>query len=154
MMTVLYAFRQTAIVAVVCALVSASAPAGAQQKEFVVPPDWKPEKITNVQALPKDISPEDLVKLMKQYNESLNVGCVFCHVGPVEGPIEKYDFASDRKERHKVTRSMIIMTRDINTKYPEGMGDFDPVSPKTTCATCHRRNRHPETEPPPKASKP
>jgi len=154
MTTVLnHSLRARFFLALAVVALAASGPAAGQQKEFVVPPDWKPEKLTNIQALPKEITPDDLMKQMRHFNESLNVGCVFCHQGPVDGPIEKFDFASDRKERHKIARSMIVMTSDINTKYPEGMGDFDATAPKTTCATCHRRNRHPETEPPPKPVK-
>ena len=49
-----------------------------------------------------------------------------------------------------MTRSMIAMTRDINTKYPEACRKASEKEPLVTCATCHRRNRHPETELPPK----
>jgi hypothetical protein len=49
---------------------------------------------------------------------------------------------------------MLTMTNDINTKYPEGMGDDASVdTPKVTCATCHRRDRTPETDLPPKPAK-
>jgi hypothetical protein len=88
--------------------------------------------------------------IMKGFAESLNVGCVACHKGKVDAPLSTFDFADDGKENKEVTRSMIAMTRDINTKYPEGMPDASEKEPMVTCATCHRRNRHPETELPPK----
>ncbi len=115
--------------------------------------DWKPEKLVNLKVLPKTTTPDQIVAIMKSYTEALNVGCVFCHKGQVGAAYATFDFADDAKERKAVTRSMILMTRDINTKYPDGMEDASEEAPKVTCATCHRRNRHPELDLPPKAAK-
>ena len=112
--------------------------------------NWKPEKITNLKVLPKDTTPEQIMTIMKEYAASLNVGCVACHKGKVDAPLSTFDFADDGKENKDVTRSMIAMTRDLNTKYPEGLPNASEKEPAVTCATCHRRNRHPETELPPK----
>ena len=116
--------------------------------------DWKPEKLTNLKVLPKETTPDQIMTIMKGYAEALNVGCVACHKGKVDAPLSTFDFADDSKEHKDVTRSMIAMTRDINTKYPEGMPEASEKEPLVTCATCHRRNRHPETELPPKPAKP
>jgi hypothetical protein len=129
------------------AVVAAARGVTAQEKSDE---NWKPEKLTNLKVLPKDTTPDQIVTIMKGYAESLNVGCVACHKGKVDAPLSTFDFADDGKENKDVTRSMIAMTRDINTKYPEGMPDATEKEPMVTCATCHRRNRHPETDLPPK----
>jgi Photosynthetic reaction centre cytochrome C subunit len=115
--------------------------------------DWKPEKITNLKVLPKDTTPDQIVTIMKGFAEALNVGCVACHKGKVDAPLSTFDFPDDSKEIKEVTRNMILMTRDINTKYPDGMPEASEKNPLVTCATCHRRNRHPETDLPPKPAK-
>jgi hypothetical protein len=40
-----------------------------------------PDKFTNLQVLPKEISKADLVSLMRNYAGDLNVRCGFCHTG-------------------------------------------------------------------------
>lgn len=123
----------------------------AQPPAAVSDENWKPEKLTNLTVLPKTTTPDEVMAVMKEWNEALNVDCVFCHKGKVDAPLSTFDFADDSKERKEVTRSMLLMTNDINTKYPDGMGDDASLaSPKVTCATCHRRARHPEIELPPK----
>jgi hypothetical protein len=115
--------------------------------------NWKPEKLTNLKVLPKETTPDQIMTIMKGYAESLNVGCVACHKGKVDAPLSTFDFADDAKENKEITRSMILMTKDINTKYPDGLPEATEASPLVTCATCHRRNRHPETDLPPKPPK-
>ena len=124
--------------------------AAAQEKKPHDDENWKPEKITNLKVLPKETTPDQIMTIMKGFAESLNVGCVACHKGKVDAPLSTFDFADDGKENKDVTRSMIAMTRDLNTKYPEGLPNASEKEPAVTCATCHRRNRHPETELPPK----
>jgi hypothetical protein len=118
------------------------------------PPDedtFKPEKVENLTVLPKTSTPDQVMTVMREWNEALNVGCVFCHKGKLGAPLSTFDFKDDSKEHKEVTRNMLTMTNDLNTKYPEGMGDDAGLeTPKVTCATCHRRNRHPETDLPPK----
>ena len=115
--------------------------------------NWKPEKITNLKVLPKDTTPDQIMTIMKAYAEALSVSCVGCHKGKVDSEYSEIDFADDSKENKEVSRSMILMTRDINTKYPDGLPEASEKEPAVTCATCHRRNRHPETDLPPKPAK-
>jgi hypothetical protein len=113
--------------------------------------NWKPEKLTNLTVLPKTTTPDQVMAIMREWNDALNVDCIFCHKGKLKAPLSTFDFADDSKEHKETTRSMLRMTNDINTKYPEGMGDDSTLEmPKVTCATCHRRARHPETDLPPK----
>ena len=123
-------------------------PPAAQQPPAAPNPleDYKPEKLANLQVLPKDITPDALMTLMKAYNASLNVDCVFCHKGQVGKPWSTYDFTDDKKKRHEVARLMIKTTAELNEKFKD-LGEMDePV--KVACASCHRRSRHPEIEPP------
>ncbi len=113
---------------------------------------WKPEKLTNLKVLPKDTTPDQIMETMRHYTRSLGVGCLGCHKGQQGQPISTFDFADDSKENKEIAREMIKLTQDINTKYPDAFperNEGDKGKPKVTCATCHRRNRHPETEPPP-----
>jgi hypothetical protein len=118
--------------------------------------NWKPEKLTNLKVLPKDTTPDQIMTIMRHFRESLGVGCLGCHKGQQGKPMSTYDFADDSKENKDIARAMIKLTDDINTKYPEAFPreDADKDKPKVTCATCHRRNRHPETEPPPRPPRP
>src|ERR1700754_5165895 len=107
-----------AVVALGLLAVVAAARGVAAQEKPASDENWKPEKVTNLKVLPKDTTPDQIMTIMKGYAESLNVGCVACHKGKVDAPLSTFDFADDGKENKDVTRSMIAMTRDINTKYP------------------------------------
>jgi len=91
---------------------------------------------------------------MKDWNASLNVDCVFCHKGQIGKPWSTYDFTDTSKKRHEVARLMAKSTAELNVTFKD-LGEADEPT-KVTCATCHRRNRHPEITPPaapPKAEK-
>ena len=114
--------------------------------------DWKPDTLHNIQVLPKDITPDALMALMRDWNASLNVDCVFCHKGQVGKPWSTYDFTDDTKKRHEVARLMVKSTIRLNEEFKD-LGEMDEPT-KVTCATCHRRSRHPEITPPPAPAKP
>lgn len=104
--------------------------------------DWKPDMLHNIQVLPKDVTPDALMTLMRSWNDALNVDCVFCHKGQVGKPWSTYDFADDTKKRHEVARLMVKSTIDLNEQFKD-LGEMDEPT-KVTCATCHRRARQPE----------
>jgi len=141
------------VVAVAWAGLSAQQPAPPAPPAAANPlEDWKPEALHNIEVLPKDITPDALIKLMKDWNASLNVDCVFCHKGQVGKPWSTYDFTDSTKKRHEVARLMVKSTTGLNEAFKD-IGEADePV--KVTCATCHRRSRHPEITPPAAAPKP
>ena len=93
---------QLAGVAVAVAWVGLSAqqpaPQPAQPSAAAANPleDWKPDTLHNLEVLPKDITPDALIKLMKDWNASLNVDCVFCHKGQIGKPWSTYDFTSGK----------------------------------------------------------
>ena len=104
------------------------------------PPMPKP---TNLQVLPKDISTDDLIKLMRGYSQALGVHCNFCH--EVNEQTHKPNFAADTKEDKGFARTMIAMTQEINTKFMTQINDPDamPADKTVTCGTCHRGNKMP-----------
>jgi hypothetical protein len=103
---------------------------------------------TNIKALPKNITGDQVIKLMRQYEGDLGVQCEFCHA---QNPATKRnDFASDANPTKDVARYMITMTAELNDKWLAEMPDrryADPI----TCGTCHRGEKHPSvfTPPPP-----
>jgi Photosynthetic reaction centre cytochrome C subunit len=106
-------------------------------------------KPTNLKVLPKDIAPEELVKIMRGYAGALGVECNFCHVA-VPGKRE-LDFASDAKDDKGIARIMIEMTHTMNEQYMTQVNDPDamPEDKHITCGTCHRGHQMPEHFTPP-----
>ena len=102
------------------------------------PADEKPK---NLKVLPKNISHEELIKIMRGYSKSLGVHCDFCHKKIEEGNPPKLDFASDEKDEKRIARKMMKMTNAINKKYIAKIenGSLDRI----TCVTCHMGNPHP-----------
>lgn len=102
------------------------------------------KKATNLKVLPKDISHEDLDKVMDGFKAALGVKCSFCHAASKDDP-KHLDFASDAKPEKDIARSMMKMTYRINKK------DFhvkDVYNTKAVlavnCITCHRGQAHPD----------
>jgi hypothetical protein len=114
----------------------------AQDKPAVQPPPSHQHmplpKPTNLKVLPKDIAPEDLMKLMRGYSQALGVHCDFCH--EVNEQTHRPNFASDSKPDKEIARTMIAMTQTINQKYLSTINDPDatPEMKTVTCGTCHR----------------
>jgi hypothetical protein len=106
-------------------------------------------KPVNLKVLPKDISGEDLVKLMRGYAGSLGVECNFCHA--VNPKTHKLDFPSDAKDDKTIARTMIEMMQTINEQYMTQVHDPDamPEDKHVTCGTCHRGHSMPEHFVPP-----
>jgi hypothetical protein len=101
-------------------------------------------KPTNLQVLPKDITPEDLMKQMHGYSAALGVHCDFCHAAG-DGQTHHLNFASDAKADKAIARTMIAMTQELNTKFMSQIKDPDatPADKTVTCGTCHRGNTMP-----------
>lgn len=98
-------------------------------------PDQLPQKFTNLKILPKDITPLDLVSIMKQFCSDLNVRCEHCHVG--EGnDLSKFDFASDARPTKTSARVMLKMVSAINGEHLKTLPQ--PATQPVTCFTCHR----------------
>jgi hypothetical protein len=105
------------------------------------------DSFKNLKILHKDISHDDLTKVMHGFNDALGVKCNFCHAPAKEG--EKFpDFSSDEKSEKLIARKMMKMTNKINKKFFHGkskIGDANAVV-AVMCETCHHGNPHPELE--------
>ena len=107
---------------------------------YVAQPPWE-----NLKVLPKDISKDSLMGLMKNYSASLGVKCNYCHMPSKTDPT-KLDFANDAKIEKEIARGMIGMTNEINAKH------FQPYFPDpkpdqvhvVNCVMCHRGTANPE----------
>src|SRR6476620_11917766 len=74
-----------------------------------------PAEYTNLKVLPKNISKQQLDKVMDEFKDALGVKCSFCHVHKKDNPRE-WDFPSDEKTEKTVARKMIAMSNKINKK--------------------------------------
>lgn len=129
---------------VACGLAAAGATVARAQQNPI------PEKFTNLQVLPKDISRPDLVAMMRGFSGQTGSRCSHCHLGEESQDLSEYDFASDARPLKAVARRMILMLRAINGPLLEGVGTpAGPGAPKVTCFTCHRGTKKPLTAPAP-----
>ena len=92
-------------------------------------------KPTNLKVLPRDISPDNLDKLMHRYQAEVGAPCGYCHEQNAE--TKQIDFASDENPVKQTARFMISMTGDINNKYLAQLGDRRYSEP-ITCGNCHQ----------------
>jgi photosynthetic reaction center cytochrome c subunit len=107
------------------------------------PPDEHPNK--NLKVLPKNISHEDLDKVMDGFKAALGVKCNFCHAPSKDTADHHLDFASDDKPEKNIARHMMKMTAKINKKYFSfNKDDKGETIPAISCITCHRGNPHPD----------
>ena len=81
----------------------------------------------------KLLQPSEIRSTMAAFRQALGVKCEYCHV--------QGDFASDDNPHKGIARNMIVMTREINTKFTDG-------KQHVTCFTCHRGASEPLTAPP------
>ena len=111
------------------------------------PPDDPPYK--NLKILAKNISHDDLKKIMDGYKEALGVKCNFCHAASKDTSVHHPDFASDDKPEKNIARKMMKMTAKINKKYFSfASAEEGENNPSVTCITCHRGNPQPSGKKP------
>ena len=107
------------------------------------PQDDKPKR--NLKVLPKDISHDDLEKVMDNWKAALGVKCGFCHAPSADSTSHRLDFASDAKPEKNIARHMFAMTKKINKKYFSfNKDDKGTVIPAVSCITCHSGSPHPD----------
>jgi len=104
---------------------------------------WPPESFTNLKALPRDISREELIMLMRGFTRALGVRCTYCHVGEEGQPLSSYRFAADDKPAKAKARVMIDMVRAINSTHLPALDTRSDPPVKVECATCHRGTTEP-----------
>jgi len=91
-----------------------------------------PDKFTNLQVFPKDISSKELISTMRGFCFSLGVRCEYCHAG-------KVNFASDELKTKSTARNMLRMVEAINHDYIPKSGV------RVECVTCHHGLSRPRT---------
>lgn len=109
-------------------------------------PKAEEKKGNNLKVLPKDISHEDLDKVMHGFNKALGVRCNFCHAAQKDDP-KRMDFASDAKPEKDRARMMMRMTSKINKKYFHVKDVSNPTAVlAVSCVTCHNGKAFPEAD--------
>lgn len=103
----------------------------------------------NLKVLPKNISAEDLDKVMDGWKAALGVRCGFCHA-PSKTEARKMDYASDEKSEKDIARKMYQMTGRINKKFFDYNAKDTATKAPVTCMTCHHGSAHPESTAPAK----
>ncbi|HQX82659.1 MAG TPA: c-type cytochrome [Vicinamibacterales bacterium] len=100
-----------------------------------------PAAYTNLQVLPKDITQDQLMGVMKGATQSLGVRCWYCHDGAGDD-LSTYNFAADTKEPKATARIMLRLTSQLNNALKD-VGPRKGDTNKITCQTCHRGNKTP-----------
>jgi len=117
----------------------APAPAAAPRGDPDAPANMKNRKV-----LPATITHRQLGQTMRSFAMGLGVRCAYCHVGPENGPLSAFDFASDANPHKNVARGMMRMAMRINEELPK-IADKDS---KISCYSCHRGATKPALAPP------
>lgn len=114
---------------------TASTPANTGSKQ---PSEQYPAP-TNLQALPKTMTGQQVHDLMEQWSRDLNAKCDACHaynhrhLGPDGKPVLNY--ADDSKDLKRVARMMVTMTDQMNTNY---IAKVHGSGVAVSCGMCHR----------------
>jgi len=97
------------------------------------PPPQRPG--VSLKLLPPDTRVHGAESLMGEFRDALNVDCSYCHGG--DRPLQ-----TDVNPRKDIARKMILLVRQINSKFPD-TGVFPVGKQAVTCYTCHRGDPHP-----------
>lgn len=108
----------------------------AQQPESAPPqPHRQIPQPTNLKVLPKDMTGQQVIAIMRGFEGQLGVECTYCHEkDPSTG---HPNFASDANPMKDRARVMMRMTHAINTEYLTQLTDPKAENP-VTCGTCHQ----------------
>ncbi len=113
----------------------------------------EPERPKNLKVLPKEISRDSVIQIMRGFAGGLGVRCEFCHAedttarasGP--GGRVRLDFPSDAKETKRKARFMLRMVDSINNAILVNLTDRHDPPVQVACVTCHRGSELPQTLP-------
>lgn len=97
-----------------------------------------PDEFTNLRMLPEDISPDDLLQVMRGFSLELGVRCQYCHVGGDGVSFEGVEFPSDDDPDKRKARFMYRMVNNLNSTVLPLIPERDEPPVKITCKTCHR----------------
>jgi tetratricopeptide (TPR) repeat protein len=98
-----------------------------------------PDSFQNLQVLPKTISRDSLVQIMRGISLSLNVRCQYCHVGG-ENPnsLRGVEFHKDDDPDKVKARFMMRMLDSLNRVVLAALPERDQPAVVMECKTCHR----------------
>jgi tetratricopeptide (TPR) repeat protein len=109
-----------------------------------------PEKFENLKVLPKHISRDSLIQVMRGFSLQLGVRCTYCHVvepkpagAPDDAP-EKLIFKSDDKIQKRKARFMLQMVGKLNDKILPDLPERHDPRIVMRCVTCHRGSPLPQ----------
>ena len=103
----------------------------------------EPRRPENLQALPADISNDELGDVMLGFLSALGLprrageGCLHCHEGDLDVPRSQWDYASDAKPAKRTARHMIEMVRAINEEHLAALETRTDPGFAVGCVTCH-----------------
>ncbi len=109
-----------------------------------------PEKFENLKVLPKHISRDSLIQVMRAFSLQLGVRCTYCHVAapkPADAPAdapEKLIFKSDDKIQKRKARFMLQMVAKLNDKILPDLPERHDPRIVMRCVTCHRGSPLPQ----------
>lgn len=121
----------------------------------------------NLEVLPRNITRDELMTVMRSFNRGLGVRCDHCHVVTATTPQQQFDFPADTKETKRAARVMLQMTMQINGEWLDRVEAAEHgttvaqaraaraaenAGMRVTCWTCHRGKPEPETPPAPPQS--
>ena len=107
----------------------------------------------NIQALPADISRDELTDVMLGFLQALGLprragaGCLHCHEGNLDVPRSEWNYASDAKPAKHTARRMIEMVRSINAEHLASLEQRKAPSFEVGCVTCHEGRLDPRPLP-------
>ena len=101
-------------------------------------------KPTNLQALPKDLTGDQVIDIMHHFEDQLGVDCDYCHAkNTAHKPgVGHLDFPSDDNPMKDRARIMIRMADNINQTFLTQL-KTPPAGQQVTCGTCHRGQAKP-----------
>ena len=109
----------TLVAVAACALTVAAVTQSPQEQ---APPQRRrsvvPDSFTNLQVLPKDISKNDLMRIMRSFSLTMDKNCSYCHVATDD--LSQADFPADDKETKKKTRELLRFILDTQKKSADG----------------------------------
>lgn len=110
-------------------------------------PKQEEQGFKNLKVLPKNITHDEMEKVMHDWSNALGQRCGFCHARDAQ--TNKTDFASDAKPEKLMARKMMKMTEKINKKYFKAdKDDKDHAMMAVSCYTCHNGKAQPEVNAP------
>lgn len=98
-----------------------------------------PDSFTNLKVLPRDITRDSLIQVMRNFSLSLNVRCQYCHVGGDGQSFAGVEFAKDDDPDKRKARFMLQMVDSLNRAVLPRIPDLNGRAPlRIECKTCHR----------------